>query len=334
MFEAILAICIGTGACRDVLLPGFEAPTLAACEAALAARSRPTAHCTPAGEALPFTEVAPGVFVHEGRVEEPDADNGGDVSNIAFVVGARSVAVIDSGGAAWVGEAAWRAIRAHTDLPVSHLILTHLHPDHVFGAKVFAEAGVQIVGHDGLARALAERRDTYTDSFARLIGPARFIGSDIPRIEVLVARTETIDLGERVLELTAWPQAHTATDLTVFDPASGILFAGDLLFDRHVPALDGSLRGWQEVLAEMTAGPATRAVPGHGGPLLDWPESAAPLVRYLDTLAADTRAALESGARMGEATQTIAAGEAGRWQLFDAFNARNATVAFGELEWE
>ena len=413
MFEAILAICIGAAsgtvpegpACRDVLLPGYEAPTRAGCEAALAARAEPSAtsatppatqsaeppitpplaspeapsvqpsasppvtspitppatppldplaassatshvaspeapsatpsaRCAPSGAVLPFAEVAPGVFVHEGRVAEPDGENGGDVSNIAFVVGTRSVAVIDSGGAAWVGEATWRAIRARTDLPVSHLILTHLHPDHVFGAGVFAGAGAQVVGHAGLGRALADRRQNYIDSFARLVGPARFIGSELPRVDAGVAQAETIDLGERVLVLTAWPQAHTATDLTVYDAASGILFAGDLLFDRHVPALDGSLRGWQAVLAELAAGPATRVVPGHGAALLDWPEAAAPLRRYLDTLAADTRAAIDDGQRMGEAVTTIAAGEADNWELFDAFNARNATVAFGELEWE
>ena len=37
------------------------------------------------------------VFLHRGRVAEPDAENGGDVSNFGFVVGSRSIAVIDSG---------------------------------------------------------------------------------------------------------------------------------------------------------------------------------------------------------------------------------------------
>ena len=34
-----------------------------------------------------------------------------------------------------------------TDKPISHLILTHMHPDHVMGAAVMVEAGGQIVGN-------------------------------------------------------------------------------------------------------------------------------------------------------------------------------------------
>ena len=77
-----------------------------------------------------------------------------------------------------------------------------------------------------------------------------------------------------------------------------------------------------------------RMIPGHGGPVMGWPEGAAPLKRYLDTLARDTRKALDEGARLSEAVGRIAAEEADDWSLFEAYNPRNATVAFTELEWE
>lgn len=334
MFEALLSVCIAA-ICRDVLLPGYEAETRAACEKSLAERPPAgDAFCAPVGETLDFREVASGVFVHVGQVAPPDAANGGDVANIGFIVGAGSVAVIDTGGARATGEGAWRAIRARTRLPVSHVILTHMHPDHVFGASVFADAGAQVVGHAGLDRALADRQENYLQSLSRLVGEAPVIGTVPVTVDVAVESALSIDLGGRVLDLTAWPTAHTGTDLTVFDRTSVVFFAGDLLFDRHAPALDGSLRGWQAVLADLASMPLTGVVPGHGGPLLDWPAGALPLQRYLDTLARDTRSALDAGKRLAEAVNEIAASEADRWQLFEAFNARNATVAFTELEWE
>nr|WP_236638060.1 hypothetical protein [Mangrovicoccus ximenensis] len=61
---------------------------------------------------------------------------------------------------------------------------------------------------------------------------------------------------------------------------------------------------------------------------------AAPLMRYLDVLAADTRAAIDRGLRMAEATATVAASEAENWEMFGLNNPRNATVAYAELEWE
>lgn len=347
MFEAVITLCLGLSEepCRDHLLPGAEASTQAACEGILStdgfAQTLPdglvaqgSARCEQVGKTLDFIEVAPGVFAHRGAIEEPNAENKGDVTNLGFVIGARSVAVIDTGTARWMGEATWRAVRARTDLPIGHVILTHMHPDHVLGASLFADAGAEIVGHAALPRALSDRAPNYLESLERLVGAEAFLGTRAVAIDRSVDDGLEIDLGGRVLEIKAWPAAHTGTDVTVFDRASGTMFTGDLVFHEHTPALDGRLLGWQAVLAEVTEMAVTRIVPGHGGPILDWPESAEAMERYLSVLERDTRAAIDAGQRLGEAVEEIAQSEAEHWQLFDAYNPRNATVAFTELEWE
>ena len=40
------------------------------------------------------------------------------------------------------------------------------------------------------------------------------------------------------------------------------------------------------------------------------------------------------GVPLAAAVPRIARSESGRWSLFDDYNARNATTAFSELEWE
>ena len=344
MFEAVIALCLDLagGPCRDQLLPGYEAPSEAACLEQLQSNppeeSRPNhkgePRCVPVGEPLDVVEVAAGIFVHEGLIAEPNQENKGDVSNMGFVIGEESVAIIDTGAARWLGEGLWRAIRARTDKPVSHVILTHMHPDHVFGVSVFADAGAKVIGHEGLARALADRQANYLESLNRLVGAEAMIGTEPRPVDVAVEDVLDIDLGGRSLRLHAWPSAHTHVDITVADLEASILFAGDLVFHRHTPALDGKLRGWQAVLAEMAQLSITRVVPGHGGPLLAWPDGAAAQQAYLKTLEEDTRRAIEAGQRLGDAVQSIGASEAANWELFEAFNPRNATVAYTELEWE
>ncbi|MGB3316235.1 MAG: quinoprotein relay system zinc metallohydrolase 2 [Albidovulum sp.] len=344
MFEAVVMLCLegAAGQCRAALRPGYAAETLTACEEALTANP-PVPFAGQAGmaecrerpaPALTFVKIAPHTFVHRGRIAEPDADNLGDVSNIAFVIGDDGVAVIDAGGSRAVGEAAYLAIREQTELPIKALILTHMHPDHVLGASVFQEAGAEIIGRERLSRALAERSESYLQGFGERIGGAGFLGTVMTLPDREVSTTETLDLGGRILTLTPHTTAHTTTDLSVHDPVSGVLFAGDLVFDDHAPALDGSLRGWTRVLADLGQGSVTRVVPGHGGPVLPWPDGALPLMRYLETIAADTRKALDDGLPLSSATAVIGRSEAMNWQLFDLFNARNATVAYTELEWE
>lgn len=341
MFEAMVMVCVEAagGPCREQLLPGYDAETLAVCEAALAERPPEMARgsdpfCKETGAQLSVDEIAPGVFVHVGRIEEPEARNAGDVANLGFVIGSMGVAVIDTGSARWIGEGLWRSIRARTEVPVTHVILTHMHPDHVFGTSVFEEAGAEIVAHEALPRALSDRAGNYMRSFQTGIGEEAFLGTTAPEATVTVSDVLTIELGDRALEVTAWPVAHTGGDLSVHDDRTGILFAGDLVFDRHTPSLDGSITGWQAVLRDLAARNFEGVVPGHGAPRLDWPEGAGDTLRYLSVLEADTRAALDAGARLGDAAETIAKGEAGNWELFETYNPRNATVAFTELEWE
>nr|WP_210315330.1 quinoprotein relay system zinc metallohydrolase 2 [Aurantimonas sp. DM33-3] len=294
-----------------------------------------TAPLPSAGESAPgYEEIAPGIHVRAGLVAETTPDNHGAIANLGFIVGPDSVAMIDSGGSVADGEAALAAIRAVTDKPVRYLINTHMHPDHVFGNQVFAAAGATIIGHAKLPAALGARSEHYRTSMREQLGPEATEAVTVTLPDETVADTRRLDLGGRVLELRAWPTAHTDNDLTVFDEQTGTLFAGDLVFMAHVPVLDGSLKGWLARIADLRDLPAERVVPGHGPASAPWPQAIEAETAYLEALAADLRAAIAAGVPLSEAVETAGAGEAGRWEVFDAFNARNATAGFAELEWE
>ena len=142
-----------------------------------------------------------------------------------------------------------------------------------------------------------------------------------------VAAELTIDLGGRLLQLRAWPTAHTNTDLTVLDQKTGTLWLGDLLFERRVPSVDGSLKGWLGVMESLRGLPARQVVPGHGASSSDWPGAMRGQERYLQALLHDVRQALRGRQTLAETVLTAAAQERPRWLLFDAYHARNVTTA-------
>lgn len=296
--------------------------------------SRADAQANPPVSALSVTEIAPGVFVHQGAYAVFAPSNRGDIANLSFVIGRDAVAVIDTGGSAAVGQALRAAIRAVTDKPIRYVINTHMHPDHVFGNAAFADDQPDFIGHHKLARALAARAEHYLAVNGQLLGPEAFAGTRLVAPTRPVHDRLSIDLGARELILEAQPTAHTDNDLTAYDAATGTLFLGDLLFVRHVPALDGSIRGWLALIDRLEQIPAKRAVPGHGPAEVAWPEAVQPQKQYLQRISADVRRMIKEGRSIAEAAATVGLSEKETWLLFDAFNARNVTAAFAELEWE
>ena len=283
---------------------------------------------------VPFamTEVAPGIHVRPGVHEEATVENQDGIANIGFVIGGAAVAVLDPGGSRADGERLRASIRARTDLPIRYVVMTHLHPDHVFGAVAFTDDQPVFVGHARMAGMLVQRGEFYRNSLADVLGIEE--AGDYAKPDLLVADTAVLDLGGRSLRLQAHPTAHTDNDLSILDEATGTLWLGDLVFVDRVPALDGSILGWLAQTKALRSSPAKLAVPGHGPASVAWPEAAAAQERYLGGLVREIRAIIAHGGEIEQAVATVGLAERSRWLLFDDYNGRNVTSAFKELEWE
>ncbi|ABE50572.1 quinoprotein relay system zinc metallohydrolase 2 [Methylobacillus flagellatus] len=290
------------------------------------------AHSQPS--ALSVQQVAPGVYMHQGAHLDLDDGYQGDISNIGFIIGAKGVAVIDTGGSRQVGEALLSAIREITDLPVLYVINTHIHPDHIFGNAAFKQEHPVFIGHAKLPNAMALRGEAYLRQGQKLLG-IQFSESEIIPPTQLVASFQELDIGGRKLLLTAYPNAHTNTDLTVLDETTGTLWTGDLLFIERAPSIDGDIKGWLSAIEDLQKLTGIQlAVPGHGPATQDLQGALSNQARYLNLLLHDVRKAIKQGHSMQQAMESAAASESGHWQLFHEVNRRNVNLIYPVLEWE
>ncbi len=277
--------------------------------------------------------VGNGIYVHHGKHLDIDDGYQGDICNISFVVGNKGVAVIDTGGSIKVGNQLRDAIKKVTDKPILYVINTHVHPDHIFGNAAFKQDKPQFVGHAKLGDAMQLRQEAYDKLNIRYLG-ADAKGSEIVKPTILVKDPIDLDLGDRTLKVTPYPNAHTNTDISVIDSKTSTLFTGDLLFIERTPVIEVDIKGLIAAIETLKTYPVKQVVPGHGPVAQDWIAALNNEQRYLNAVLTDIRATIKSGGDMGKAMDTAAASEKDKWLLFDIANRRNVNTLYPALEWE
>jgi len=284
--------------------------------------------------AFNIKQVAQGIYVHQGPIELPDVHNHDAIANIGFIVGKKCVAVIDSGGNPEQGRLLKKTIQKITAVPICYVVNTHVHPDHIFGNSAFQNIpNIKFIGHEKLSRAMAARGSFYIARSMEQIA-VNLTEKDIIPPNITVKNTLELNLGGRILVLKAYPTAHTDNDLTVFDRQTNTLWMADLLFVGHLPVLDGSLKGWLKVIAELEKQSFDVVIPGHGSIDRDWPESVQAEKYYLQKLATDVRTKIKQGKYLEDVLQDDDSIFKAQWQLFNEFHKKNLSSAFAELEWE
>jgi glyoxylase-like metal-dependent hydrolase (beta-lactamase superfamily II) len=231
-------------------LMGVAGPTIAAPET-----TRPQAR-----------PVAEGVWMVQGLSALGSSANRNFISNAAFVVTSTGVVVIDALGSPELARELRAEIARVTPLPVTHVIVTHYHADHIYGLQVFKDEGASVVAHrqallylnsDTAQQRLAASREElfpWVDEKTRLVAADRWI--DGPA---------TLQVGGTRLELHPVGPSHTPEDLAVWLPQRQVLFAGDLVFRGRIPFVgQADSAHWVQALDTLLGFDARVVVPGHG----------------------------------------------------------------------
>lgn len=190
------------------------------------------------------------------------------VSNSGWIQGATGVVLVDTCGTEQATLDLVRDVRKYSpsaDLPLT-VVVTHAHGEHHNGVGVALRDGGIVLAAPGSVEAVKAGPQTYGDVFSYT--QWGHLEAPDPAAVSTVTEPRRLDLGDSVVDVVPVPGvAHTAGDLVVFEPRSGVLFTGDLLFAGDTPmALHGSIPGWLEALdwLEETFPGARMLVPGHG----------------------------------------------------------------------
>jgi glyoxylase-like metal-dependent hydrolase (beta-lactamase superfamily II) len=195
------------------------------------------------------------------------------VPNIGVIGGTHSVLVVETGLGPRNAETVLAFASEYAKGRRLYLTTTHFHPEHAFGAQVFAGAATFLVNR-AQAEDLAHKGEGYLAMFRQLGEPIahELEGVQLVAPDQVYDGSHELDLGGRMVRLRPTGRGHTKGDQVVEVPDAGVLFTGDLaetgqfaIFPWFPPYdIDVSGIRWISVMERLAAEAPQVVVPGHG----------------------------------------------------------------------
>lgn len=227
------------------------------------------------------------------------------LANVMYVVTDDSVVVVDTSGSIRAARAILSDFRAVCGLPVSHIIYTHFHGDHIGGARAFHQRSTQVVAQRMLPVELAAKRRVGT--YRERVRALQF-GFDLdepnPRLQPMTALDEpeggyippdrlfdeedAFSVGNLTINLLH-AEGESLDHAVIWVPEIDTVFPGDLFY-ASFPMLSNPMKptrpvlAWADALDRVRALRPAQMVPSHGNPVLG--------VGEVDTILANYSAAI------------------------------------------
>src|SRR5262245_56034439 len=163
-----------------------------------------------------LVEFAPCVRVAQGF----------DFGDIGFVSTDEGIVAVDAGTTEETARAALQALRSVTSRPITHVILTHAHWDHIGGLGALLESNPQVIAQAAFAEELRIVNGTGVP-FKYFFGTAGSGRRYDARPTHLVREPETLTVGGTRFVLYPVRGGETADALLIQVPDRGVLFVGD-----------------------------------------------------------------------------------------------------------
>ena len=272
---------------------------------------------------LPSSTVGPMVDQAKGFLVEDLGDGlywlTEGIYQVMFLTTGEGVIVVDAPPS--IGQNIINAIASVTDEPITHVIYSHSHNDHIGGAGIFP-AGVTIIAQDLTTEHLKNKND-----------PNRPIPTQS------FAESMTLKVGSQTLQLDNRGVNHSAGNIFIYAPAQKTLMLVDVIFPGWTPfpelALAQSVDGFLEAHNQILAYDFDHFIGGHINRMGTRQDIETQQEYFGDIVQAAGKAngAMDFGAAFGEAAER--GGQNNTWAfvkiLFDAVTQQCADEV--EAKW-
>jgi len=231
------------------------------------------------------------------------------LSNAGLIIGKDYAVLVDTLNSESAARAFFTAVSQVAKKKVKYILITHSHPDHIWGNHLMPEATV--ICHDQCYTEIEKMARLNPEENKKILtGDFSQVFSSLP--EITFDNNLRIDLADKKVRLLHFGFAHTQGDIAIYIPEDEVVFCGDLLFLYSTPmGFGGFFPGWIEALTKIAELPARVYVPGHGPPC-----ERNGLLRcrnYLNLVYDSAKKFYKAGLSYREAAARVSLGEFGGW---------------------
>lgn len=211
-------------------------------------------------------QVSPSSWYVEGVSALGSTANQNFISNAAFVVTPTGVVVIDALGSPELARRLVAQIAQITPKPITHVIVTHYHADHIYGLQTFKALGARVIAHRAaLAYLNSDTARLRLAASRQELAPWVDENTQLLQADEWLDQAQVLTVGGVKFEINPVGPAHTPEDLVVYLPIEKVLFAGDLVFRSRIPYVgQADSRHWITALDSLLKFDTQVIVPGHG----------------------------------------------------------------------
>ncbi len=281
-----------------------------------------------------FKKVADGIECVIGDFNPPTKENKGFVNNSCFIDVGDGLVVVDPGPSFNFAKEFAAAAEKLSGKKVKAVVVTNYHDDRLLGASYYASKNIPVIAHKNIIEDIKKNPQKF-ERMKHILTKEEFKGTKVVTPNTLFEKEYDINGTKRVVKLLKLSYvSEEKSDIVVWVPDNGFLFAGNIVFNNRALnyTKNSNMKGWLEAIEKIKALKPKIVLGGHGS--IMGADAYKTTEEYLKALQSQVKKAYDNDVDLIDLPKHLHLEKFKDLKHVKELNRHNATDYYNQLDWQ